>query len=89
MKQKIANYTVIIESQKRIGTNKACYTALAPTLGIATEADTIEAAKKDIQSLIEFHLECLTKEGETIPLETEHPFITTSQVVIPAGANIS
>ena len=85
----IANYTVIIESQKRLGTKKTCYAAFAPTLGIAAEADTIEAVKKDIQSLIQFHLECLTQEGETIPLEAEHPLVTRSQVIIPSGANIS
>ena len=89
MKQKIANYTVIIESQKRLGTNKTCYTALAPILGIATEADTIEEVKKSIQLLIQFHLDCLAQEGETVPLEAEHPLVTRSQVIIPAGANIS
>ena len=89
MKQKIANYTVIIESQKRLGTNKTCYTALAPILGIATEADTIEEVKKSIQSLIQFHLESLTQEGETIPLEAGYPLVTRSQVIIPSGANIS
>ena len=89
MKQKIANYTVIIESQKRLGTDKDCYTAFVPTLGIAAEEDTVEEVKKSIQSLIQFHLECLTQEGETIPLETEHPLVTRSQVIIPPGANIS
>ena len=89
MKQKIANYTVIIENQKRLGTSKDCYAALAPTLGIATEEDTVEAVKKSIQSLIQFHLECLAQEGETIPFEAEHPLVTRSQVIIPSGANIS
>ena len=89
MKQRIANYTVIIESQKRLGTSKDCYAAFAPTLGIATEADTVEEVKKSIQSLIQFHLECLTQERETIPLETEYPLVTRSQVIIPPGANIS
>ena len=89
MKQKIANYTVIIENQRRLGTDKDCYVASVPTLGIAAEGDTIEEVKKSIQSLIQFHLECLTQEGETIPLEPEYPLVTRSQVIIPSGAHIS
>jgi len=89
MKQQIANYTVIIEKQKRIGSKKTCYAAYVPILGIATEADTIEQVEKEIQSLIQFHLDCLAEEGETIPVETEPTLVTRSQVIIPARANIS
>lgn len=45
MKQKITNYTV-----------KTCYVAQVPTLGIATEANSLEKVEKEIRSLIEFHL---------------------------------
>lgn len=86
MKQQVANYTVIIEKQKRIGTDKICYMAFVPTLGIATEADTLSQAKRDIRSLIQFHLKSLTEEGEPIPLETESAFVTRSEVLLPKGA---
>lgn len=86
MKQKIANYTVLIERQKRMGTNKMCYMAYAPILGIATDADIIEDAEKEIKSLIEFHIESLAKEGEEIPLETGESFVTRSQVHLPKSA---
>lgn len=76
MKQKIANYTVIIEKQKRLGTNKNCYMAFVPTLGIATDADTIEQVEKEINSLIQFHLETLTEEHELIPVEAKPAFVT-------------
>lgn len=89
MQQKIANYTVIIERQRRLGTNKICYMAYVPILGIATDADTIEKVEKDIRSLIKFHLESLVKEGEDIPLETEEAFITKSQVNLPKGASFA
>lgn len=85
MKQRIANYTVLIERQKRIGTNKMCYVAHVPILGIATDADAIEELEKDIKSLIEFHLESLVDEGEKIPLETPELFVTRSQVYLPKG----
>lgn len=89
MKQKIANYTVVIEKQKRLGSNKPCYVAFVPILGIATDANTIERLRKDIQSLIQFHLNCLAEENETIPLETEQAIVTRSQATIPSGANVS
>ena len=87
MKHKIADYTVIIERQKRIGTNKLCYMAYVPALGIATDAGTIESIEKDVKSLIEFHLESLVEEGESIPLEAEKAFVTRSHVNLPKGAS--
>lgn len=89
MEKQIANYTIVIEKQKRIGTEKACYAVYVPILGIATEADTLEQVEKDIQSLIQFHLDCLADEDETIPIETESTLITRSSVTIPKRANIS
>ncbi len=89
MKQQVANYTVIIEKQKRLGTARDCYTAFVPILGIATDADTIEQVEKDINALIQFHLESLVGEGGEIPLETEHAIITRSEVVIPKGAAVA
>lgn len=89
MKQKIANYTVVIGKEKRLGTKKICYTALVPTLGIATEGDTLEKAEKGIQSLIKFHLDSLTKEGREIPIESQHPLITRLSAVLPAKAQLA
>lgn len=86
MKQQIANYTVIIEKQKRIGANKSCYMAFVPILGIATDAETLEKVEKGIKSLIQFHVESLAQEGEEIPVETGSSFITRSEIILPKGA---
>lgn len=83
MKYQVANYTVVIEKQKRLGTDRDCYVAYIPVLGIATDADRLEEVEKEIKSLIQFHLESLAEEGEEIPLETEPTFITRSQVNLP------
>lgn len=83
MKQQVANYTVVIEKQKRLGTNRDCYVAYVPVLGIATDADKLEEVEREIKSLIQFHLDSLAEEGEEIPLETEPTFITRSQVNLP------
>lgn len=89
MKQKVTNYTVIIEKQKRVGSDEYCYMAFVPILGIATEADTIEEVEKEITSLIQFHIESLVEEGEVVPVETEHSLVTRSQVMIPKGAALA
>ena len=89
MKQKIANYTVVIEKEKRTGTERLCYTALVPTLGIATEADTLGEVEKKAQGLIEFHLDCLVAEDKEIPIESSHPFITRLSAVLPAKAQLA
>ena len=86
MKQKVANYTVIIEKQKRLGTENDCYMAFVPLLGIATEADSIEQVEKEIRDLIQFHVESLVEEGGEVPVETEQAFITRSEVMLPKGA---
>ena len=89
MKQKIANYTVVIEKGKRTGSEKFCYTAFVPTLGIAVDADSLEKAKKEIQSLIEFHIDCLTQENREISVESEHPFITRLSAILPTSAQLA
>lgn len=89
MKQRVANYTVVIEKEKRTGTNTTCYTAFVPILGIATEANTVEKAEKAIKSLIEFHLQSLSLEGEAIPLETGSSLVTKAQVLLPPNATLA
>ncbi|KKQ43436.1 MAG: hypothetical protein US60_C0002G0044 [Microgenomates group bacterium GW2011_GWC1_37_8] len=89
MKQNIANYTVVINKEKRTGTKKTCYTAFVPTLGIATDADTLEEVQKEIQSLIQFHLECLVSEGEKIQIEDNNVLVARSQVSLPHNAQIA
>lgn len=89
MRQHVANYTVIIEKQKRLGTNKTCFMAYVPILGIATEADTIAEVEKEIKSLIQFHLESLAQEGESVPIEADYSYVTRAAVVVPRGAALS
>ncbi len=89
MKQNIANYTVVINKEKRTGTNKICYSAFVPTLGIAADADSLEEVQKEIQALIQFHIECLTKEGEKIVVETSNVLVARSQVRLPQNAQIA
>ncbi len=89
MKQNVANYTILIEKQKRTGSDQLCYTAFVPILGIATEAETINDVQKQIKSLIQFHIESLVEEGEEVPIESGQSIISKSQVNIPENAQIA
>lgn len=89
MNQKIANYTVVIEKEKRLGTEKDCYSAVVPILGIATDADTLEQVQKDIQSLVQFHIESLSQEGEEIPVESGQSFITKIEALLPTKTSLA
>ena len=42
--------------------------------------------QKEIESLVKFHLKCLTQEGEKIPVETTSPILTTLKTNLPEGA---
>lgn len=63
MQKRLANYTVIINREKRTGTSHICFVASVPTLGIATEADTLDKVQEEVRALIQFHLGCLVKES--------------------------
>ena len=86
MNQQLANYTVVIEKQKRTGSDKTCYVAYVTVLGIAVDADSLEEVEKEVQSLIQFHIEALSDEGKEIPIEVHPSLITRSEVLIPKGA---
>ncbi|PJE69087.1 hypothetical protein COU96_01585 [Candidatus Shapirobacteria bacterium CG10_big_fil_rev_8_21_14_0_10_38_14] len=58
MRTKVLNYRVIVKPDKRMGTEKPCFSAFCPTLGIADDGDTFEEALVNIQNLIKFHLQC-------------------------------
>jgi predicted RNase H-like HicB family nuclease len=58
-------------------------------LGIATEADTLEQAQEDIQSLMQFHRESLSEEGEAIPLESPQSFITKIEAFLPKNTRLA
>ncbi|HUD44853.1 MAG TPA: type II toxin-antitoxin system HicB family antitoxin [Patescibacteria group bacterium] len=89
MKQNIANYTVVIEKEKRLGTKKDCYSAFVPILGIATDSDTLEQVQKDITSLVQFHIESLAEEGEEIPIESGQSFITKIEALLPKKTQLA
>jgi len=88
-KRKVLNYLIVIEPDIRLGTNKPCFSVFCPVLGLADSGDTIEEAVSNMEKLIRFHLNCLAKEGELIPIERpEKGLISTVQVSVPKLAEI-
>lgn len=86
MKHKILNYLIIIEPDERTGTREAGYSVFCPALGLADGGDTIEEAIKNMQKLIEFHLECLRKEEKNFLdslITEEKSIIAHARVKIP------
>ena len=82
-KEYIFNYRVIIKPDKRIGSNKTCYTAICPTLDIADDGDTVEKALKNIHNLIIFHFKCLKEENKEIPVDCpQEELVTNTQIKV-------
>ena len=62
METKVLNYRIIVEPDKYPDTDKRCYTAYSPTLGVADYGDTIEEALENIQKGITLYIEALAEE---------------------------
>jgi len=73
----VLNYRVIVEPDEYTGTEKPCFAAFCPTLGVADEGETVEGAIENLKSLMRFHLECLVEEGEEIPSPDEPEGLVT------------
>lgn len=83
--QKYLDYRIVITPDTRTGSGQHCFTAFVPTLGIATDGDSVEEALRNVQEMIAFHLECLRREKQPLPVEQPMTdFITTARVAVPA-----
>ena len=83
--KKYIDYRIVITPDVRTGSGERCFTAFVPVLGIATDGDSVEEALQNIQEMIAFHLECLRKEKQPLPVEQPTAdFITTARVAVPA-----
>lgn len=78
MDTNILNYRVIVEPDVRTGTNKPCYSAYCPTLGVADDGDTIDEAIKNIKEAIELYVEAMIEDGKEVPLDKVENSVITS-----------
>ena len=83
--KKYIEYRIVITPDIRTGSGEHGFTALVPVLGIATGGDSVEEALGNIREMIVFHLECLRREKQSLPVEQPlADFITTARVAVPA-----
>lgn len=82
MDTNVLNYRIVITPDKRTGTNKPCFTAHCPTLGVVDDGDTIEEAIVNIRDAIQAYLESLAEDNQPIPIDNPTQLITTTQVTI-------
>ena len=66
----ILDYRVVIKPDKRLNSNKLCFIALCPTIGVADDGETVQEALENIRKAIVFHLKCLQEEKKEIPVDT-------------------
>lgn len=87
MQKQVLNYRIIIEPEK-MG-RRVVYNAYCPTLGVADYGDSIDEVLKSIRDGIELAIECLSDEGQEIPVDdVEKQVVTTTQVVAPINAKL-
>jgi predicted RNase H-like HicB family nuclease len=77
-KKYILDYRVVLKPDKRLGSNKPCFVAYCPTLGVADDGDTTQEALDNIRGTIAFHLKCLEKEGKEIPVDRPDEELVTN-----------
>ncbi len=77
MKHKILKYTVIYEPAEEGG-----YVVRIPTLGAATQGETIEEAQLMARECIEANIIGLQELGEEIPVEPENVLTATTAVTL-------
>ncbi|MBI2009857.1 MAG: type II toxin-antitoxin system HicB family antitoxin [Candidatus Chisholmbacteria bacterium] len=83
MQTKLLNYRIIVEPDKQTGTNKPGYTASCPTLGVADDGDTIEAALHNVRGAIQAYVASLVEDNRPVPIDKpEKDIVTTTQVNI-------
>lgn len=84
MRTKVLNYRVIVSPDIQTGTNKAGFTALCPTLGVADDGDTVEEALKNVKGAIQIYINSLAEDKEPVPVDqTQQDIITTTQITVP------
>ncbi len=77
----ILDYRVVIKPDKRLNSNKLCFIALCPTIGVADDGETVQEALENIRKTIVFHLKCLQEENKEIPVDKPgEELVTNSQV---------
>ena len=80
-KDYILDYRIVVKPDKRSASNKPCFVAYCPTLGVADDGDTVEEALANIRKTIVFHLKCLQEEKKEVPVDNPNEELVTNTQV--------
>lgn len=69
MKLRHQTYQVLVQADRRIGTNERAYTAYVPALGIATDGDSFEQALANAHEAAEAYLASFADDGLDAPAD--------------------
>lgn len=86
MESKVLNYRIIVEPDEYTGTNKPCYSAYCPTLGVADGGDTVEEVIKNVQDAIEAYVLSLVKDKLPVPVDKpDEQYVIFTKVKAPGN----
>lgn len=84
MRTKVLNYRIIVTPDTQTGTEKAGFTALCPTLGVADDGDTIEESLKNVRGAIQAYVNSLVEDKQPVPIDQpQQDIVTTTQIDAP------
>ena len=69
MKLAHRTYQVLVQADRRIGTNERAYTAYVPVLGIATDGDSFEQALANAREAAEVYVASFVDDGLEVPTD--------------------
>jgi predicted RNase H-like HicB family nuclease len=72
-------YVEIVFNKEKLSNGSPVFVAHCPTLGIASQGDTIEEAKKNIQEAIELYLEEMPEKYDELQTE-EIPIFSVIEI---------
>lgn len=73
-------YQVFIQPDYRLGTSRRAYTGYIPTLGIASDGETVEEALVNVKEAAAAYVDSLIADGLEIP--SDSPFTASASVTV-------
>ena len=81
MKHHDLTYRILIETDQRTGTDEPAYTAYVPTLGIATDGDTLDETLANAREAIEAYVVSLEADGLDVPEADKERYVVATTTI--------
>lgn len=74
------SYQVLVEADRRLGTNELAYTAYVPSLGIASDGDSFEEALANAREATTAYVDSLIDDGLDVPTTDGSTFVAAANI---------